>query len=135
MGSLVAILIALPLQVLGYATTCTQGDSGSAIAGSLFSTPLLILSLALLLRAQFGGPSRPPRAVLNALALVLMLMTTKGIWLNTLMFGTPCGEDFTFYGIESHGWWLIVLAYLVLPIANLMLCLSLGLRSIKRATK
>ena len=136
MGPFVAILIALPLQALGYATTCTQGDSEAALVGSILSMPLLLLALVLLLlKRRSGSTARPMGILLCTLTLLTMLALTRDIWINTLTFGTPCGDGYQFYALGGGAWWLIVSAYLLVPTVGLVLCVGLGVRSLSRAAR
>lgn len=135
MAPVVVILIALQLQAFGYATTCTQGDSGSALAGSILSMPLLFFAAMLLFKRYSTGTGWRIGLLLSALVLVTMMAVTRDIWINTLIFGTPCGDDFQFYGLSGGEWWLIVSAYLLFPAVILGLCLGLGVRSLKREAK
>jgi hypothetical protein len=127
MIALVAALLALPLQVLGYATTCTMGDSDSAITGSLLSAPLLVLALLLLLWALVKN-ARRARPVATALVLTATLVLTSGIWFNTALFNTPCGPDFVDYANSGSDVGLILAFYVGLPVLNIALCLMVFLR-------
>ncbi|MHA6300245.1 hypothetical protein [Devosia sp. CAU 1758] len=128
MIALVAASLALPLQVLGHAATCTMGDSDSAVAGSFLSSPLLVLCFVMLLRALLLNP-RCARPLSTGLVLMVTVALTFGIWFDTIFFQTPCGPDYADYAQSTDVIWFILIAYLMLPAINIALCLLLFLRT------
>ena len=115
-AALLATIVALPLQVLGLTSTCTQGADGTFTTGALFSSPFLLIALGLVgwwMRTRESSVAAVP---LVAVVSVLMLALTHQAWVGTLVYGTPCGEYFAMYPSGSVRGSLIVGAYLVLPL-------------------
>jgi hypothetical protein len=117
-SALTLVLVAVPLQLLGLGSTCTQGADGTFITGALLSSPLLLVAAVFLAVVALRRPEPSQRMLLwaSGIAAVAMPIFGRDVWLNSLIYGTPCGRDFVDYG-ESYpvviG--LIVAAYLVLP--------------------
>lgn len=61
---------------------------------------------------------------------LILLVLTQGPWVNTLQYGTPCGEEFAWYGGSTPTMvTLILVGYLVLP---LFLAISAACSVMKR---
>lgn len=113
---------ALPHQLMGLASTCTQGADGTFAAGAIFSGPLLLIAAGVTWRALHLRKSIPSASWVTLAVPITLLILTKDAWLNTLRYGTPCGEEFVAYGGSSPATVVIILVgYLLLP---LLLALS-----------
>lgn len=130
MTLIVLAFLTIPIQLFGYATTCTQGDSGSALASSAISGTLLFAMAVFLLRRGASNGLGTIPLVFTAILLVGTLASTSSIWLGTIRYGTPCGSDFAFYALEVPDRAVILLSYLALPILNVALCLTLLARKL-----
>lgn len=111
----VIIVPAIPLQLLGFTGTCTQGADGPFVTGAVLSTPLLLGAICLLLWGLYQR--RAPRLACSVLAVttLAMLALTREAWFNSLRFGTPCGADYAYS--SNHLPPLIILGgYLILPL-------------------
>ncbi|WP_338720025.1 hypothetical protein [Devosia sp. XK-2] len=125
MTLVILALLTIPIQMFGYATTCTQGDSGSALASSVISGLLLFAMAALLLSKGASNERAAISLIVTAILLIGTLAFTYAIWLGTIVYGTPCGANFEFYALEAPNRALVLLSYLMLPILNVALCLRL----------
>lgn len=107
----------VPHQLMGLTSTCTQGADSSFGSGAITSGPLLVIAIGMALWALHGRKvDLTASVVVLAVPLILMILTHSA-WINTLRYGTPCGEDFVFYGSSSPAMIsLIVVGYLVLPV-------------------
>ena len=113
------VLVAVPLQLLGLSSTCTQGADGTFITGAILSGPLLLVAASLLSVVAWrgGGAGRRWLLWVTCAALGMLVILTRDAWLNTILYGTPCGSDFAFYGgSDPRAVALIVGAYVVAPI-------------------
>lgn len=100
-------LAAIPLQMLGYTGTCTQGASGPFVTGTVLSAPLLAASLLLLISTSRRYRREPaaegrPLACIGAVGLAALaiwtLIANLGVARATLILGTtPCGTEYGFY--------------------------------------
>jgi hypothetical protein len=128
------LIIAIPLQVFGYATTCTQLADGSFITGAILSALPLGLSISLVLFKAFTAPNRAT-GVLFMLVTLGMMFTTSSIWANTIFIGTPCGPDFAedleLYGPNELGNAIIIAGYFLLPAVMLVAAALLAFRQKK----
>ena len=127
---IILAFLTIPIQMLGYATTCTQGDSGSALTGSVISGMLLFAMAVFLLRRGASNELGAISLVVTAILLVGTLALTFSIWLGTIRYGTPCGADFEFYALELPDRVIILFSYLALPTLNVVLCLTLIVRKL-----
>jgi hypothetical protein len=113
---LVLVLVAVPLQMMGYTSTCTMGNDAPFATGAILSAPLLLAALAMLVKQALadGGNVRAGVVILtSALGLVCAM---SAAWLNTIRFGTACGAGFQMPDEQfdlSH--MLVVFSYLILP--------------------
>jgi hypothetical protein len=116
MLALVLVLIAIPLQLLGYASTCTMGDDKPFVSAALVSALPLIWAIYLMARHRMQGATASMLRLLSAASSVVLLGLTSGIWLNVIRFRTPCGFEYQFYDaafdITDA---LILFSYLFLP--------------------
>jgi len=122
---IILALLNIPIQMFGYATTCTQGDSGSALASSVLSGLLLGAMAVLLLGKRAANGLAASSLVVTAILLVGTLAFTSPIWGGTIRYGTPCGADFAFYALEVPDRALVLFSYLAHPLLNVALCLRL----------
>ena len=122
--SILAVL-QMPFQIMGYATTCTQGDSDSAMAGAIYSGLFLLTLLGVLLRRTWVRPKHHYFSYMCAALLMGTMLLTFDIWFGTLAYGTPCGREFSDYAVSSVDWVVILTGYLILPTLNVLLCLNL----------
>ena len=117
------VLVSIPLQLLGFTGTCTQGADGGFGAGALLSGPLLALAACICfwsiwrLRSIADEPLAGITALLAAAPAVILLITNRDAWWGIFLYGTACGENYRDY---SSGFGaaniLIVSAYLFLPL-------------------
>ena len=138
-----SISIAHILQALGYTGTCTQGANGPFITGTVLSSPLLLVSVFLLVRAFRRTVRHPLRdgyvldgiASLGTVPLAIWMACSNGsVAHDTLWLGVgPCGPDYT--PDELFRWpdMAVGLAYVVLPmliavLAGTLLWSSLPIR-------
>lgn len=113
---------AFPHQLMGLTSTCTQGADGTFGAGALISGPLLLIAVGATWQALRVRKVVPSASWVILTLPTTLLVLTKDAWVNTLRYGTPCGEDFTGYGGSSPAMVVIILlGYLLLP---LLLALS-----------
>ena len=89
MVALVLVLIAVPLQLLGYTGTCTQGGDDEALAGAVFSVPFLLVGGLLMVRHRHQTRRRVPH-LLAGLVAAGSIALTSAIWLSVLGFGNGC---------------------------------------------
>jgi hypothetical protein len=118
--ALVLLALAVPLQLLGLTSTCTQGADGAFISGAFLSGPLLLIAVVrFAAEAIWVTAFRTTAAPVGwaVAAAVVLISLTNSAWLNTIRFGTPCGEEFAFYG-PSHPFAIaaILVSYLLLPL-------------------
>lgn len=117
----VAAGTAVPLQLLGLTSTCTQGADGTFGTGAIFSAPFLP-AMGFTLWAPRGRWSGSVGAgIVTALVLLAMLLLTRDAWASTLLHGTPCGQDFALYSSSAPMVVIILGGYLILP-SLLLLC-------------
>ena len=110
-------VFAIPHQLMGLTSTCTQGADGTFASGAIISGPLLLMAVGVSLWALHRKKFDPSASWVTLAVPLILLVLTQGAWINTLRFGTPCGEDFAFYGGSSPAMMLLILAgYLVLPL-------------------
>ncbi len=106
---------AIPLQLLGFTGTCTQGSDDPFLAGASLSSPLLASAIGLVLwGGKARGAVRQSGAIVTAAMAMILLFSTRDAWIGALYAGTPCGADYT----VSHwqGQVLVLCGYLVLPV-------------------
>lgn len=128
--ALVLLLVAIPLQYLGYATTCTQGTDSSFVTGAILSALPLSLSAVLVLFSALRGPREWKIGMLLIVLTVTLLAMTYSIWVDTSLVGTPCGPDFAGYGWGNPtGNFVILTGYLGLPLFMLFSSALLVYRS------
>jgi hypothetical protein len=120
-AALSLVILAVPLQLLGLTSTCTQGANGTFISGSLLSGPLLIVATIMVAWKTWSPSLDTPgraRLVLSLLVLapIAMMAGTWWAWWNVLADGHPCGADYVSWdsGIEVDDV-LVLIAYAVLP--------------------
>jgi hypothetical protein len=114
---MVLLVVAIPLQFFGYATTCTQASDSSFTTGAFYSAIPLSLAIALVLLAAWRTPHRGEIGVLFILVTLGLLAITRGIWIDTIKVGTPCGPEFADYGWENPiGNAIILIGYVGLPV-------------------
>lgn len=89
MVALILVLIAVPLQLLGYTGTCTQGGDDEALAGAVFSAPFLLVASLLMVRHLHQAVRRVPH-LLAGFAAAGSIALTSAIWLSVLRFGNGC---------------------------------------------
>lgn len=120
------------IQMLGYATTCTQGESGSALTSSAISGALLFAMAVLLLRRWTSNGLGAISLTVTTVLLVGTLALTFSIWVGTIRYGTPCGADFEFYALGLPDRAIIVFNYVALPLLNAAICLTLITRKLSQ---
>jgi hypothetical protein len=106
----------LPLQLAGLGGTCTQGADGPFITGTVFSAPFLLVAITSTLGAVRQRRADLRGAIATGLVAVATLLLCKDAFLNTLRYGSPCGEYFSFYPSDPTAALIIVGGYLVLPL-------------------
>lgn len=112
-----AAVFAAPHQLMGLTSTCTQGADGTFGTGAVISVPLLLIAISVTLWALHRRKVDPVASWVTLAVPLILLILTQGAWVNTLRSGTPCGEDFAFYGGSSPAMIRLILAgYLVLPL-------------------
>ncbi|KKB82556.1 hypothetical protein VW35_00245 [Devosia soli] len=115
-------VFAIPHQLMGLTSTCTQGADGTFGTGAIFSGPLLLIAVGVTWWALNRRKVDPSASWVTLAVPLILLVLTQGAWVNTLQHGTPCGEDFAWYGGSSPAMvMLILVGYLVLP-----LCLAIS---------
>lgn len=131
--ALALFMLAMPLQLLGYATTCTQATDNSFVTGAMLSALPLVLSVAIVLSSALRG-SQGWQIGIVLIALTAILLTATGsIWVDTIRYGTPCGPDFVGYGWEHPTNNFVILAgYLWLPLFVLVSAMLLVWRRIRK---
>lgn len=118
----VAAGTALPLQLQGLTSTCTQGADGTFGTGAIFSAPFLLAAMGFTLWAPRGRWSGSVGAgIVTALVLLAMLLLTRDAWVSTWLHGTPCGQDLALYSSSAPMVVIILGGYLILP-SLLLLC-------------
>lgn len=124
MGPAIISLLVLTIQFLGHATTCTQGDSDSAMVGAIYSGPLLIVLIGLIVYRLWVR--RETSYVPYIVIAVLVGSTTLNfdIWFDTFVYATPCGEFFRGYAIAIGSRVVILSSYVALPLLVMLLCLG-----------
>ncbi|QQM32298.1 hypothetical protein JET14_09275 [Martelella lutilitoris] len=115
----IVALPALPLQLLGFTGTCTQGADGPFVTGAVLSSPFLAGAICLVLWGMAKGVVSPSGAIVTLAVAAVMLFLTRQAWLGAVFSGTPCGAG---YGARHwQGQVLVLGGYLVLP-AILLVC-------------
>jgi hypothetical protein len=121
---------ALPLQLLGLTSTCTQGADGTFVAGAIYSAPFLLvaaLSSLWTVRLRTGASSA---ATVTVLVPLLMFFLTHNAWVNSLLYGSPCGEDYAgIFGSSPTNLVIILVGYLALPLLLIGSAMWAALRS------
>lgn len=108
---------AVPHQLMGLTSTCTQGADGTFVAGAICSAPLLLIAIYVALRALYRRNICSSASWVMLGVPIMLLVLTQGAWINTLRFGTPCGEDFTYGGGSGPTTiTFILVGYLLLPL-------------------
>lgn len=115
-AALLATIVAVPLQLLGLTSTCTQGADGTFLTGAVFSTPFLLIATGLLLWAGHRRALDLSAGVITLGAATVLLFLTRDVWSGALLFGTPCGEMFSFYPSAPAALLIIAGGYLLLPL-------------------
>lgn len=110
-------VFAIPHQLMGLTSTCTQGADSTFTTGAILSAPLLIIAVCVTLWALYRGKVDPNAGWVTLAIPLILLILTQDAWMNTLRYGTPCGEDFAYYAGSSLAMIQLILAgYLVLPL-------------------
>lgn len=130
-AALLATIVAVPLQLMGLTSTCTQGADGTFLTGAVFSTPFALMASGLLFWASYRRTPDIVAGVITLVAATALLFLTRDAWAGVLLFGTPCGEMFSFYPSAPATVLIIVSAYLLLP---LLLIASAGWAVFKAAS-
>lgn len=107
---------AMPLQLAGFSTTCTQGADGTFGSGAILSAPFLAVAIGLTL---FAGLRQVPilwSGIAGFSLAVTLLILTRDAWLNSLIYCQPCGEMFEFYQSTPILIAIVLVGYLVLPV-------------------
>lgn len=120
---------AVPLQLLGLTSTCTQGADGSFFAGVILSAPHLVIGICATCWSIYKGFASRASLLVVLLVPVAMLIMTHWAWLNILQYGTPCGADYASSHAISAA--IILAGYLLLP-AILAACGAWALAKGKR---
>lgn len=122
-AALLATIVVVPLQLLGFTGTCTQGADGPFLTGAVLSTPFVLMATGLLFWASYRRTLDLTAGVVTLVAATALLFLTRDAWAGALLFGTPCGEMFSFYPSAQVTVLIIVGGYLLLP---LLLIVSAG---------
>ena len=124
-------LLSWPLQVFSHATTCNNGSYSAFMAGSVTTTPLLLAIAFFLLANRKTSRSRVAAAIAVAACQFTMVLFDIDIVINTIVHGTPCGADYgdAFVQVSALHRLLIIFAYLVMPLVNILLACLFILRS------
>ncbi len=115
-AALLATIVAVPLQLLGLTSTCTQGADGTFFTGAVFSTPFVLMATGLLVWASHRRALDLGAGVVTLGAATALLVITRDVWSGALLFGTPCGEMFSFYPSAPATVLIIEGGYLLLPL-------------------
>lgn len=108
---------AFPHQLMGLTSTCTQGADGTFGAGAIMSGPLLLIAAYVTWRALHLRKSILSASWVALVVPITLLILTKDAWVNTMRYGTPCGEEYAAYGGSSPTMAVIILVgYLLLPL-------------------
>ncbi|TNB47280.1 hypothetical protein FF124_13995 [Martelella lutilitoris] len=109
------VMPAVPLQLLGFTGTCTQGADGPFVTGAVLSSPLLASAIGLVLWGGMAkGALSQSGAIVVAVMAMILLFSTRDAWFGALYAGTPCGADY-----DASHWQeqvLVIGGYLVLPV-------------------
>jgi hypothetical protein len=118
---LVLVMIAVPLQLMGYTGTCTQGSDDAALASAIYSAPLLLVAVLLMARHMRRRGRRPVPYLLAGIVAAGLIASTNVIWLGILRFGNACVGQFEsgYHELYSNGIgirnsWMICV-YLLFP--------------------
>lgn len=114
------VAVAIPLQMLGFTSTCTQGADGTYLTGAVLSAPLLLAAALLAFRlglasVRMSNSLLPSVAITLGLAVVLVALNVP-VWLNVLLFGTPFGDFYSFYPANITSRLIVLASYLALPL-------------------
>ncbi|MET3599947.1 hypothetical protein [Martelella mangrovi] len=109
------IITAMPLQLLGFTGTCTQGADGTFITGSILSAPLLFIAICFILWASFKRTANRSAGIFAAALSLILLALTRNAWLGAVFHGSPCGADYL-HASGAEGLLIILGGYLALPI-------------------
>lgn len=113
----VLTVFAIPHQLMGLTSTCTQGSDGTFGTGAIVSGPLLLVAVGLTWWALHRRKVDPSASWVTLAVPLILLILTRGAWVNTLQHGTPCGEEFAWYGGSAPTMVTLILSgYLVLPL-------------------
>lgn len=127
MIALVLVLVAVPLQLLGYTGTCTQGSDDEALAGAVFSAPFLLAASMVMMRHARSDHARQVSYLLTGIIAVGMIAGTCVIWLSIFRFGNACvwkaeaGYDQSRdsgFGIRNA---VMICSYVLLPLLVIVL--------------
>jgi hypothetical protein len=126
--ALATLLLAVPIQLMGYTSTCTQGNVGAFLTGVVFSSPLLLISVGCLVTLSMNPPTQlktSERLILETMAVSsFALLIFHRTLLTHLWNGqSACGAEFG--SGASHDNLLITIGYGLAPLAAF--CLSLPL--------
>lgn len=115
-ASAVLAVFAIPYQLLGLTSTCTQGADGSFLTGAFLSAPLLIIAVCTCIWALYRRPINLYASWVVLLAPLVLLYLTQDSWLDIFRYGTPCGELYAEFGSKPLAIMIILAAYLLLPL-------------------
>lgn len=124
----IAICVAMPLQLMGFTGTCTQGADGPFITGVFLSAPFLLGAIYSVLQARPKGASFWIGGIATAVGSLAMIILTHSAWLGSMLYGTPCGAD---YSPNERSVLIILLGYLALP---LLVC-AFAIRAVREARR
>ena len=130
-------LVSWPLQVFSHATTCNNGSYSAFMVGSVTTTPLLLGIAFLLLANRRTSGLRVAAAIAVAACQSTMVLFDVDIVINAIVHGTPCGPDYVdaFEQVSTLHRLFIIFAYLVMPLANILLACLFILRSARLAQR
>ena len=115
-AAVLATIVAVPLQLLGLTSTCTQGSSGTFVTGALLSAPFLMAALGLVLWTGYRAKPNLSAVTIVLVGSAALLVLTRDVWVGPILFGTPCGEDYAFYPSGTDAVMIVVAGYLALPL-------------------
>jgi hypothetical protein len=127
--AVMGVMLAVPVQLLGLISTCRDGITFTFLAGASVSAPLLLGAIGWLWRAHRARLTDARAALIAAAASLAMIGLTRDAWLNSLTYRTPCGEHFTAHASHPLSLAVIVVGYLLLPLALIACALWTALRA------
>lgn len=133
------LLLTMLLQVFSHATTCNQGSIDAYWLGATRTLPMLlivgaVLAGSLLRLRRYNRSWLLIVSIVGIVILITVVWLNSDIWIGAIWYGTPCFGFRAFPGahVAPMERAVIAFAYLVLPVANIVLYACVGARGFQQ---